>query len=178
MRPSPPVLIVLGGLPATGKSTVARELNRDGALSYVRIDSIEQALHASGEMGNGGVQGAGYAVGYAVAGDLLDGGNDVLAECVNPLPVTRDAWRETARAHNAVLIEVELLCSDPAIHRERAESRDVDIPGLEVPDWQAIRAREYHPWDDAGVLRIDTVETSPQDAAAAIRAAVSAASIC
>ncbi|MDO4899240.1 hypothetical protein [Actinomyces sp.] len=47
----------------------------------------------------GGVQGSGYTVGYAVAGDLLDGGNDVFAECVNPLPLTRDAWRETARTH-------------------------------------------------------------------------------
>ncbi|SHE24229.1 AAA family ATPase [Actinomyces glycerinitolerans] len=175
MSPSRPVLVVLGGLPATGKSTVARELNRDGALSYIRIDSIEQALRASGEMGSGGVQGSGYAGGYAVAGDLLDGGNDVLAECVNPLPLTRDAWRNTARTHNAVLIEVELVYSDPAVHRERAESRDVDIPGLEVPGWRAIQAREYHPWDDAAVLRIDTATTSPQDAAAAIRAAARAA---
>lgn len=80
-----PWLVMLCGLPATGKSTVAAELLRaTDRFAYVRIDSIEQALRDSGEMGPCGVQGAGYMVGYAVAKDLLGSGNDVLAECVNP----------------------------------------------------------------------------------------------
>ena len=45
------VLVVLGGLPATGKSTVAQELIRESRFAYVRIDSVEQALRESGEMG-------------------------------------------------------------------------------------------------------------------------------
>ncbi|MBE6480798.1 MAG: hypothetical protein E7Z94_00170 [Actinomyces ruminicola] len=166
------VLVVLGGLPATGKSTVARELNRDGAFAYIRIDGIEQALKDSGEMGSGGVQGSGYAVGYAVAGDLLDGGNDVLAECVNPLPLTREAWQATARTHDAALVQIELVCSNPTTHRLRAESRTVDVPGLDLPGWQAIQQREYHPWDAVDVLRIDTAAISPQSAAELIRTAV------
>lgn len=166
-----PTLIVLGGLPATGKSTVSAELNRAGAFSYVRIDSIEQALRDSDEMGASGVQGAGYAVGYAVAGDLLAGGNDVLVECVNPIGLTRAAWRQAARARGAALLEVELHCSDPAAHQARAEDRTVDVPGLPLPDWQAIQSREYEPWQTAD-LRIDTSVTSPQEASALILDAV------
>ena len=154
------------------KSTVAAALNEAGGFAYVRIDSIEQALRASGEMGPHGVQVAGYTVGYAVGGDLLDGGNDVLVECVNPIEVTRAAWREVAETHGAALIEAELYCSDPEAHQRRAESRVVNVPGLKLPDWQAIQAREYEAWDSAD-LRIDTSTTSPHDAASLIRTAIS-----
>ncbi|WP_019813166.1 zeta toxin family protein [Saccharomonospora saliphila] len=40
-----PVLIVLGGLPATGKTTIARPLAAALRAAYVRIDSIEAAAH-------------------------------------------------------------------------------------------------------------------------------------
>lgn len=167
-----PVLVILGGLPATGKSRVASELNCEGVFSYVRIDSIEQALRAADEVGPNGVGAAGYIVGYAVVSDLLNGGNDVLVECVNPLEITRSAWREVARTRGAALLEVELHCSDPEVHRGRAESRTVDVPGLRLPDWQAIQTREYETWDTAD-LRIDTCRTSPCHAAALILAAAS-----
>ena len=61
-------------MPAVGKSTVASALNEAGRFAYVRIDSIEQAIRASGEVGPHGIQVAGYTVGYSVCGDLLDGG--------------------------------------------------------------------------------------------------------
>ena len=37
------MLIVFGGLPGTGKTTVARELARQLGAVHLRIDSIEQA---------------------------------------------------------------------------------------------------------------------------------------
>lgn len=159
-----PILIVLGGLPATGKSTIAEILNRNGAFSYIRIDTIEQALRGSGEMGDSGVQASGYIVAYAVAGDLLKGGNAVLVECVNPIELTRRAWQDTAKQHHSQLVQVELFCSDPLIHRQRAETRTVSVPGLDLPRWGAIQERTYDPWDDVD-LRIDTYNVSPREAA-------------
>gem|GEM_PF-3461273 len=38
------MLIVFGGLPGTGKTTLARELARLLSATYLRIDSIEQAI--------------------------------------------------------------------------------------------------------------------------------------
>jgi hypothetical protein len=52
-------------------------------------------------------------VGYALAGEQLRLGTDVVAECVNPLTITRDAWLRTAESSAAVLVDIEVICSDP-----------------------------------------------------------------
>ncbi|MDS0135812.1 MULTISPECIES: AAA family ATPase [unclassified Amycolatopsis] len=136
------VLVVLGGLPGTGKSTVARPLARALGAAYLRIDTIEQALVDSGEL-PARPRAAGYVAGYALARDQLANGVCVVAECVNPLAITRDAWRAVGDR----VLEVELVCSDPVEHRARVEGRAGDIPGLELPTWRDVVEREYEPWD-------------------------------
>jgi predicted kinase len=42
------MLIVLGGLPGTGKTTVAREIVALLPATFLRIDTIDQSLRASG----------------------------------------------------------------------------------------------------------------------------------
>ena len=59
-----PVLIVFGGLPGTGKTTVAQALATKLKATYLRIDAIEQAIKSSGI---GEVGAAGYMVANALA---------------------------------------------------------------------------------------------------------------
>ena len=168
-------LTVVGGLPAVGKTTVCREVLRLRAEArprsrpptWLRIDSIEQALRDSGEMLPGMPAGAGYYVAAAVARDVLASGGDVLVECVNPLPITRRLWEETASAVDARFLTVELICSDVAEHRRRARQRAGDIEGLEPPTWQEITHRDYAPWPEAD-LRLDTSRLTAAEAARAI----------
>src|SRR5690348_9499702 len=87
-----PVLIVFSGLPGTGKTTIARELSRQLTAVYLRIDSIEQALRRGGHE----VAAEGYDVAYAAAEDNLRLGLHLVADCVNPWPLTRDAWHTVA----------------------------------------------------------------------------------
>ncbi|MGK3203210.1 AAA family ATPase [Amycolatopsis sp. MEPSY49] len=148
------VLVVLGGLPGTGKSTVARPLARALAAAYPRIDTIEQALVDSGEL-SAPPRAAGYVTGYALARDQLANGVAVVAECVNPLKITREAWR----AVGPRVLEVELVCSDPAEHRARVEGRTADIPGPELPTWRDVVEREYEPWDRDHLV-VDTAATT------------------
>jgi predicted kinase len=49
---------------------------------------------------------AGYAVTYALAGEQLSLGLDVIVECVNPVALTRDSWVSTADEANAAIVEV------------------------------------------------------------------------
>jgi predicted kinase len=148
------MLIVLSGLPGVGKTSVARELARTIGAVHVRIDSIEQALRNAGHH----IEGEGYAVAYAVAEDNLRVGRTVIADCVNPWPLTRDAWRSVAERAGVALLDFEIVCSDPAEHRRRVESRQADIVGHALPTWQAVIDRDYHAWD-RGRIVVDTAET-------------------
>ncbi|OIJ99840.1 AAA family ATPase [Streptomyces monashensis] len=158
------MLIVMGGLPGTGKTTLARLLAARIGAVHLRIDTIEQAIVRSGVTRHP-VGPVGYAVGYALAGDHLRQGLTVIAESVNPLGVTRDAWRDTAVGAGVRVTEVEVVCSDPAEHRRRVTSRSADIPGLPLPDWPQVVDREYEPWARVRVV-VDTAGQSPQQSLA------------
>ena len=153
-------LILIDGLPGVGKTTIARALARAVDGIHLRIDSIEQALRNCGL----DVRGEGYEVGYAVAEDNLRLGRMVIADCVNPWPLTRDAWRAVAVRAGVGALDVEVICSDEAQHRRRVESRAADIPGHQVPTWQDVIERDYHPWDDQPRLIIDTAALSVDEA--------------
>jgi len=115
-----PTLFVFGGLPGTGKSTLARHVAGDRKAVYLRIDTIEQALRDVGSPLRGP---EGYLVAYAVAADSLRLGLDVVADSVNPLAITRNAWCDVAARCNARVLEIEVICSDAAEHRRRVEAR-------------------------------------------------------
>jgi predicted kinase len=86
-----PMLIIFGGLPGTGKTTIARELARQLGGIIVRIDSIEQAIRDS-ETVNRPLNDMGYRVAYAIAEDNLCLGRTVISDSVNPIQLTRDAF--------------------------------------------------------------------------------------
>ena len=156
--------VVLGGLPATGKT---RALARRIGGAHVRVDTIEQAIVDGGLTGQP-VGVAGCSLAYAVACDQLCLGLCVVADTVNPVEEPRAAWRAvaTSRGLPIVEVEVEVVCSDPQLHRERARARSGDIADLVQPTWQGITAREYAGWSPD--LRLDTARLAPDEAVAAI----------
>jgi predicted kinase len=131
---------------------------------HLRIDSIEQALRRAGYP----VEGGGYEVAYVVAEDNLRTGRTVIADCVNPWPLTRAAWRSVAERASVAALEVEILCSDAAEHRRRVESREPDIAGHAPPAWQDVVERDYHGWDRDLLV----VDTAASDVTAGVRAIV------
>ena len=144
----------MSGLPASGKTTIARDLARPIGAVHLRIDVIEHAIVRAGA-GSHPLGPVGYVIGYALAEDYLRQGLDVVADSVNPLAITREAWRGVARAGSGEYLEVEVICSDPAEYRRRASMRISDIPGFQLPAWLDIVAREYEPWDREHVI-VDT----------------------
>ena len=162
------MLIVIGGLPATGKTSLATRLARVLDAVHLRIDTIEQALRtcttAADDIGP-----AGYVVAYAVAEDNLRLGRIVVADGVNPLASTREAWRAVAQRAAVTLFEVELICSDAIEHRRRVESRHPDLAGLKLPTWGEVTARKYEPWNGDHVV-IDTAQRPLEESVTALHA--------
>jgi len=161
------MLIAFGGLPATGKKTMARALAEVRGAVYLRIDTIEQTLRSSGALA-GDVGAAGYMVAYALAEANLRLGHVVVADNVNPLLITRQAWRYVAAAAGASIVEIEIVCSDRDEHRRRVETRSIDVSGLTAPSWEQVLRRDYEVWDRPHLI-IDTARRSSEEALAELQ---------
>ncbi|GEL97919.1 AAA family ATPase [Cellulomonas terrae] len=164
-----PVLVVLGGLPGSGKTTLARELARATRAVHVRIDTLEQAIVQSSLAVPDAAE-AGYAAGARVALDNLRLGLPVVADCVNPVRASQEGWRGVADEAGVRIVEVHVVCSDPVEHRRRVEERVADIPGHRQPTWSDVASRSLDAWPEATV--VDTAGRSPAALADEVRALV------
>ena len=156
------MLVIFSGLPGVGKTKISRELARQIGAVYLRIDSIGQAIRASA-LASQSLDDVGYRVAHAVAEENLRIGRVVIADSVNPLQLTRDAWLNVAKSAEVTAIEIEVTCSDLNEHRRRVETRVTDIPGLMMPAWADVVAREYHPWHRKHLVIDSAVRTTEQN---------------
>jgi predicted kinase len=167
------VLVVFAGLPGAGKTTLAKAIAERVGATYVRVDSIEQAIMNS-TLEFPPNQDAGYLVAYAVAEDNLRLGRTVVADSVNPVRVSREAWLRVADKAECASLQVEVVCSDSTEHKNRVESRKADLPNQDLPTWDDVLGRKYDPWALERVI-IETagrpVEECVDEIETAIRAA-------
>lgn len=152
------MLVVLAGLPGTGKTTLARALCRELRAVHLRVDAIEASAapllhHPVGALG--------YAVAHEVAVGNLTLGWNVVIDAVNPVPEARAAWGTAAGRAQAVLVKLETYLRDEDEHKRRVEARLPDMPGQEVPSWQEVMQADWVVWDedrDGRRVRIDMTD--------------------
>lgn len=140
------MLIIFSGLPGSGKSTIAQALAKQLNAFYLRIDTIEQAI-LKAEEEDRGMGPAGYFVAYSLARENLLLGATVITDSVNPLALTRDAYREVAISARTDFLEIEIICSDEIEHRKRVETRVSEVEGLTLPTWKDVTGLTYEPWN-------------------------------
>jgi predicted kinase len=160
------MLVIFGGLPGSGKTTIARSLAERLQGVYVRVDTIEQGLRNSGML-KADVGPAGYMAAYGIVEDNLLLGRTVIADSVNPIRITRDAWLQVAKRAGTPAIEVEVICSDKAEHRRRVETRVTDVKGLVKPTWDEVVNRTYDDWGGRQIV-VDTADKAADDTVAAL----------
>ena len=138
------MLVVVAGLPGTGKTTLGRAVADLLEATFLRIDSIEAAVARCGlPIADSPV---GYAVGSAIAADQLRAGRTVVVDAVSPITEARNGWVALAAATGSVLRQVEVTCSDAGEHRRRVERRPPD--GQPALTWQQVLDRRYDAWTD------------------------------
>ncbi len=151
-----PILYIFSGLPASGKSTLAKLLAVKVGATYVRIDTVEQGLR---DLCNFKVEGEGYRLSYRIIRDNLELGISCISDSCNPIELTRREWQEVAESVGAKFINIEISCSDSSEHEQRVITRRSEVTNLKLPDWKQVQNRHYEAWK-ADVIKIDTAGKS------------------
>ena len=115
------LLVIVGGAPATGKTTLARELGRSLELPVISKDDLKEALSAPFETGDRdwsrqlGV--AAYSVLFAVAERVLAGGQGLILESNFRCGISHTPLRGLA----ALAPTVVIVCRTPLARERYAE---------------------------------------------------------
>lgn len=152
-------LLIFAGLPGSGKSTLAKLVAGRLGATYLRIDTIEQGIR---DLLNFDVEAEGYRLAYRVAADNLAIGQIVVADSCNPIALSRREWQQVALGAGVPYFDIEVCCSDTLEHKKRIESRSSEVPGLELPSWVDVQAREYDAWTEPRIV-IDTAGRSESE---------------
>lgn len=165
------MLIVLSGLPATGKTAVAAAVARELGAPLLSVDPIDSALADAGveETGTPGL--AAYAVVGAIAEENLALGLTVVVDAVNAVGEAKTFWIELARRVGSPLLAVETILTDQDIHRSRLHGRERDL-AIPEPTWEAVTLRraEWVAWPFAPLV-LDAIEPLPVNVARVVAAA-------
>ena len=163
------LLVLVTGLPATGKSTMAevaaRELRsallgHDWAMSGLRpYPEVQDALD---EMGLRGHRGVGWSIIWALARAQMRMGSAVVLD-----GVARDrevaGTRLVAAEEGAPSLVVMTRCADPDVHRARVEGRRRHIPNWYELEWDHVQ-RSRTSWVAPGDVDLVLEATDPVDA--------------
>jgi predicted kinase len=158
LRPWAAMLIVLSGLPATGKTVLAAAVARELGAVLLSVDPVDSALAAEGVRESGSAGRAAYAVVGAMAEQNLALGTTVVVDAVNAVGEAKTFWIELSRRTGARLLAVETILSDRNVHRERLSGRVREL-AIAEPTWEAVvlRRDEWVAWPFAPLV-VDSVE--------------------
>jgi predicted kinase len=158
------VLVVVAGLPGTGKSTVAAGIAERLGVPVFAKDVIEASLWRSGVGAEQGSWQVAEDMLTTLASSQLDHGRGAVLDTVAGRAGSRAAWRDVAQEHGTPFVVIECVCSDEEQHRSRIDGRTRDIPGWYELTWDDVqRSRQkYEAWTDERLV-LDAVDPASQN---------------
>lgn len=148
-----PKLIVVSGLPGTGKSTLAEALANRLNLPVFSVDPIESAVLKSGIKKSFETGLAAYLVAETLAREQLKLGLSVIIDAVSPVKEARDMWENISHELKARLVLIECVL-DKNLHKQRIEARIRNLHGLPEVSWADVekRRKEYLKWNEKRLI--------------------------
>lgn len=147
-----PTLIVVTGVPGTGKSAVAEVVAGLSQASVLGHDWAIDALrpypdlqHVLDTMDPPGHRMVGWSIVIALAREQLRSGRSVVVDGVARGPEVARC-RDAARDESSRMLLVTTRCSDPEVHRSRIEHRRRRIPDWYELGWEQVE-RSLAGWE-------------------------------
>jgi predicted kinase len=164
------MLIVVAGLPGSGKSTMAVDLGRALKCAVLGVDQAEAAMWRAGVSPSAPTHHAAYLVVGALAAEQLALGHDVIVDAVNGPEPARAQWRDLAAEMGAELKFIVVECGDDRGYLDRVEHRTRNIEGFPEPTWEGVlrRRADFPPWTGER-LTIDSVNSREANLRAALQ---------
>jgi predicted kinase len=173
------MLVVMAGLPGSGKSTIAEIIGTRLGLPVVSVDPLESAILSAGIDADQPTGLAAYLVAETIADSVLAGGGGIIVDAVNAVEPAREQWLRLGARRSTSVRFVEVICSDPEVHRLRLERRGRQLAHLAEPTWHAVEQSldEWEEWtgESAVVPRITldsvhAIQANVEQAVAFLRA--------
>jgi len=161
------MLVVMAGLPGTGKSTVAEATGARLGLPVVSVDPIESSILSAGIDADQPTGLAAYLVAETIAESVVVSVGGVVVDAVNAVEPAREQWVRLAERRGIPIRFVEVVCSDQEIHRARLEARGRQLAHIAEPTWHAVEQSldEWEAWGGvSGALpriTVDSVQPVP-----------------
>jgi predicted kinase len=158
------MLIVMAGLPAAGKSTIAEVVGNRMGTPVVSVDPIEAAILSAGIDADQPTGLAAYLVAEAFADSVVSGGGSIIVDAVNAVSPAREQWVKLAERQRSELRFIEVICSDRELHGQRLAARAARLAAASLPESFAVEQSldEWEEWTGASgaIARItlDSVE--------------------
>jgi predicted kinase len=149
-------LIIISGLPVSGKSTLAEGIAKKIKLPLFSVDPIESSIIKSGIKRSFETGLAAYLIAEKLASEQLNSGLSVIIDAVNPVKEAREMWRNLSKKYHAELIVIECVL-DNNLHKKRVESRIRNMPGIPEVTWKDVKKRQkkYLKWREKRLV-LDT----------------------
>jgi predicted kinase len=152
------LLIVISGLPGTGKSTLALGIAAARRAPVLSVDPVESAIVRAGVPRSWETGLAAYLVVQALAEPSLAAGLDVIVDSVSAAEPPRDGWRGLAGRHQTPMRVIVCEVTDSAEWQRRlaARNRGLAIPEPTAADIEERRA-EWTAWPEPHLV-LDAAE--------------------
>ncbi|MCP5059201.1 MAG: ATP-binding protein [bacterium] len=162
-------LVVLSGLPGTGKTEVAESMAAYLKAPVFAKDWLEASLLQSGVVAQEQLGIVGYSLLTTLARRQLALGQSAVLDSVASTSPVRETWRAMALEFDASWFVIECICSDSELHRRRLGQRQRGIPGWPELEWSEVERvqRYFAPWNEERLI-LDSVNPISENVASAI----------
>jgi predicted kinase len=162
-------LIVMTGIPATGKSAIAEALGKELAIPVFALDWLRGVLRRYEiDPEKGGY--AAYNMLVTLARRQLMLGQSAILDSVLTPPMIRGAIRDMAMDYHVPVYGIWTYCSDENLHKTRLLERKRHIPNWPELKWEDVEAvaKRYSVWEYVG-LRLDMADPFEQNLQKALK---------